>query len=197
MTLLIFDTRREEWIDLDALYPEPEREPLPSLPHTCSDCGAYFKRDETDALREHQALCRTYMDRVAVVRQGDPPPPRRVPADYRSGGGYPAPGDRADIWRLWIENGRQGAPQLIARHSGTPRRPVEPATPPRMLGDPDPEKLARHVQLYGPEGAGRWLEKPDARVVSAVIRRRLQSHRPSRQTRIEKRPNPRKFSENA
>jgi hypothetical protein len=41
------------------------------------------------------------MDRVQVVKQGDPPPPRRAPANYRSGQGYPAPGDRTDIWRLW------------------------------------------------------------------------------------------------
>jgi len=196
MTLLIFDTQRAEWLDLDALYPESEEEPLPPLPHTCADCGAYFKRDESDALREHLALCRTYMDRVPVVKQGDTPPARRAPADYRAGGGYPAPGDRADIWRLWVENGRRGAARLIARHSRTPTEPAEPSTPLRMLGDPDPEKLARHVQLYGAEGTAPWLEKPDARVVSAVIRRRSQRRRRSRQTRMNKRAKSRKFSEN-
>ena len=27
----------------------------------------------------------------------------------------------------------------------------------RVLGRPDPKKLARHVELYGPEGASAWM----------------------------------------
>jgi hypothetical protein len=141
VTPLIFDTQRHLWLDLGALYPEPETESVPSLPHTCDDCGAHFKSGEGDALREHIPLCRSWMDRIAV---------------------------------------KDAAGNTLG-----------------MLGDPDPVKLARHVQLYGREGVGPWLEKPDARVVSAVIRRRSGSRRPSRQTRMDKRPKSRKFSENA
>jgi hypothetical protein len=64
-----------------------------------------------------------------------------------------------------------------------------------MLGDPDPVKLARHVQLYGHEGAQPWLhllERPDAEVISVVIRRRSKS---GRQTRMARRPKTQKSSE--
>ena len=113
-------------------------------------------------------------------------PPRRFSDASRESQGYPAPRDTADIWRLWVENGRRGAVELIARYSAEPSEPVEPAAPLRMLGDPDPAKLARHVELYGREGAEPWLHLHEgeggeqgraAQAVDAVIRRRSRSRR--------------------
>jgi hypothetical protein len=141
MTQLIFDTLRDEWVDLDALSPELEQEVLPSLPHTCADCGAHFKKGEEEALREHLHLCSSYMN--------------RVPEKDEDGNTL------------------------------------------RMLGDPDPIKLARHVQLYGPEGAHAWLhllDDPRAKTVSAVISRR--SRRGSK-SRMVRRPKRQKFVEKA
>ena len=39
-----------------------------------------------------------------------------------------------------------------------------------MLGDPDPAKLARHVQWYGPEGAEPWLHLLN-RVTAMAVRK--------------------------
>jgi hypothetical protein len=182
VTLPMFDTQREEWLDLDALYPEPrpqpKREAPPSLPHTCSDCGAHFKQGEADALREHQRLCRAWAGRIPVYPEGTQPP-SNVPHNFHSWLGYSLKGDRADIWRLWVENGRRGAEQLIDRHGAKRLEPADPIAPLHMLGDPDPPKLARHVKLYGREGAEAWLEggdgtpdQRDARTVYDVVLRR-------------------------
>jgi hypothetical protein len=45
----------------------------------------------------------------------------------------------------------------------------------RMLGDPDPAKLARHVQLYGREGAEHWLQVESPSALHAAIRRRAKA----------------------
>lgn len=155
----------------------------PALPHTCADCGAHFKQGEAEGLREHLDLCRTYMHRVPVYAAGEAPPPRRFSDESRQSQGYPAPGDRADIWRLWVENGRRGAAELIARYGATPSESAEPA-PLRMLGAPDPAKLARHIELYGPECAEPWAGRLDdsARTVHRVVRRR--SRRTSRRRMV-------------
>lgn len=124
MTLLIFDTQRGEWLDLDVPYPEPKPKPLFAVPHTCAGCGAYFRRGKREALHEHHRLCRSWMS--------------RVPA-------------------------KDGHGNTVG-----------------MLGDPDPVKLARHVQLYGREGARPWLHLLDdkqAAPVIAVTQRRSKSRR--------------------
>jgi hypothetical protein len=123
LTLRIFDTQREQWIDLDQLYPEPETRPAPALPKSCPDCGAHFGKGDAAGLREHQRVCASAAHRV----------------------------------RLKDEHGNTVG----------------------MLGDPDPAKLARHVQLYGREGAGPWLHLLEqgggdggAKAVFSVTRRR-------------------------
>ncbi len=120
MTLRIFDTQREEWVDLDARHGKREASRLPSLPHSCGDCGAHFRQGEELGACEHRRLC---------------------------GAGWAG------------------------------RVPVKDAdgNTVRMLGNPDPVKLARHVQVYGPEGAEPWLHLLDGsrgKTVNAVISRR-------------------------
>jgi hypothetical protein len=63
-----------------------------------------------------------------------------------------------------------------------------------VLGDPDPAKLARRVQLYGSEGAESWLKQETPSAVQAVISRK--SKRRSR-SRINKRDTSSKFSKEA
>jgi hypothetical protein len=88
----------------------------PAPPFTCPDCGARFERGEHAGLREHLAICASYMSRVPVVD-------------------------------------REGC--VVG-----------------VLGDPDPVGLARHVKLYGPEGAGPWLKAEAPSTVFSVKRRR-------------------------
>lgn len=101
MILRIFDTQREEWLDLDQLHSESETKPVPALPESCPDCGAHFAKGEAAGLREHQRFCASAADGIPLKDE----------------------------------------------HGNTVG----------MLGDPDPAKLARHVQWYGPEGAEPWL----------------------------------------
>jgi hypothetical protein len=52
----------------------------------------------------------------------EPAPVRRAPFVVPSGwtGGDPIPGDKADIWALWVKQGRKGASALIAKYGATP-----------------------------------------------------------------------------
>jgi hypothetical protein len=74
---------------------------------------------------------------------------------------------------------KQGEVPSLREH-----RALCPNMPLRMLGDLDPARLARHVHLYGEEGAGPWLHQLDrggpARAVTAAIRRRSRSPRSDR-----------------
>jgi hypothetical protein len=167
---LIFDTQREAWLDLDALPPSPSpptgaelpihpkrcgpceeckaalgdyatayierlgRMRLPPLPHTCEDCGAHFKKEEAEALREHLHLCKSCGTAVPVKDE----------------------------------------------HGNTIGE----------LVDPDPIKLARHVELYGTEGAEAWLHRlddPGVEAVTFVISRRSGRSSPGRMVKRPKR----------
>jgi hypothetical protein len=153
-----------------------EAEELPSLPHTCNTCGAHFKQGETDALGEHLEICGSW--NIEVCPEGTTRP-------WAFGGplhGERQPGDTADIWALWVKGGRRGARSLVERHCARTALPEK--QPPSFLSAPTPERLARHVQFYGEEGAGRWLGDASRPVNSASWR----TPRGRSQTRMVKRP---------
>jgi hypothetical protein len=52
-----------------------------------------------------------------------------------------------------------------------------------MLGDPDPAKLARHVKLYGQEGAEPWLQQETPSAIQSVVSRTSRRSLKSRSTR--------------
>jgi hypothetical protein len=56
----------------------------------------------------------------------------------------------------------------------------------RVLGDPDPVRLARHIHVYGPEGAAaceHLVSKPAEAVNAVIFRRAKRSSKPRMATR--------------